>query len=146
MKEESKLSNGKLQAASMKIGTSNYVASAALAVIGGAAALYTYISQTFDPSGVFEALMLIGLALLVISIVAGGLGADDATQAVATESWTTSTSGGKFNTQALLTLLGLVLVIIATLVGASSDRRESSVEERLDKVEQRLMKIESSRP
>jgi hypothetical protein len=140
------LSDGKLQAASMKVGISNYVASAALAVIGGAAALYTYISQTFDPPVGFWALMLAGLVCLVISIISGGLGADDATAAVAREDWDTSTSGGNFSFQAGLTMLGLILVLVATLIGASSDRRESSVEDRLDKVEQRLKKIEGSRP
>jgi hypothetical protein len=144
--EQPALSDGKLQAASMKVGISNYVASAALAVIGGAAALYTYISQTFDPPDAFWILMLAGLVSLVVSIFVGGLGADDATHAVATGNWTTNTSGNRFNYQSMLTLLGLILVLLATWIGASSDRRGSSVEDRLDKVEQQLKKIEASRP
>jgi predicted MFS family arabinose efflux permease len=139
------VSEGKRQAASMKVAISNYVASAALAVIGGAAALYTYISQTFEPPRAFWVLMVLGLACLVGSIVAGGLGADDATVAVADDTWTMNTSGGKFNGQAILTLVGLILVILATLIGASSDRRESSVEDRLEKIEQQIEK-EGSRP
>ncbi|HET9591302.1 MAG TPA: hypothetical protein VFP17_00140 [Solirubrobacterales bacterium] len=144
--EQPELSETKLQAASLKVGISNYVASAALAVIGGAAALYTYISQTFDPGNGFWVLMLIGLVCLVVSILVGGLGADDATHAVATGNWTTSSSGNKFNYQSILTLVGLILVLTATLIGASSDRRESTVEERLEKVEQQLRKIEATHP
>jgi uncharacterized membrane protein len=134
-------SESRNQAASMKVGTSNYVASAALAVIGGAAALYTYISQTFDPSTLFDVLMLLALACLVVSIVSGGLGADDATAAVAADTWTTDTSGAKFEIQAILTLVGLVLVLAATYVGATSERRESSVEARLGALEMEVREL-----
>lgn len=140
------MTEGQHRAASMKVGISNYVASAALAVIGGAAALYTYISQTFNPSMAFEALMMCGLISLVLSIVVGGAGADDATNAVADDTWGKNTSGGKFNTQAVLTLIGLILVIAATVIGASSDRHGSAIEDRLEKVEQRLVKLETRRP
>lgn len=137
---------GKRQAASMKVGISNYVGGAALAVIGGAAALYTYISQTFDPCWLFNALMLAGLASLVLSIVLGGIGADEATAAVAADDWTMNSSGNSFNLQAVFTLLGLILVIVATLVGAGSDRRESSVEARLEALENEVQKLQRGRP
>jgi amino acid transporter len=126
----------------MKVGISNYVASAALAVIGGAAALYTYISQTFNPPTGFDLLMLAALACLVISIVLGGRGADDATAAVANDTWTMSSSGRAFELQAVLTLLGLILVLIATFVGAMSDRRESSVEARVERLEKQVRHLQ----
>lgn len=127
----------------MKVGISNYVGGAALAVIGGAAALYTYISQTFNPSAGFDGLMLLALALLVLSIVLGGMGADDATAAVANDTWTMASSGNKFDLQATFTLLGLILVIVATVIGASSERRESSVEGRVDTLEREVRKLNS---
>jgi hypothetical protein len=133
----------KRQAASMKVGVSNYVGSAALAVIGGAAALYTYISQTFNPSSLFDGLMLVALVCLVLSIFLGGMGADDATAAIANDTWTTGSSGNKFDLQATFTLLGLILVIVATVIGASSDRRESSVEARLETVEREVRELKT---
>ncbi len=131
----------KNQAASMKVGTSNYVASAALGGIGGGAALYTYISQTFNPPLAFDLLMVVALGCLVLSIVFGGRGADDATAAVANEEWTTSSSGIAFEVQSVLTLLGLILVLIATALGASSDRRESSVEARVESLQQQVHRL-----
>jgi hypothetical protein len=134
----------KNQAASMKVGTSNYVASAALAVIGGAAALFTYISQTFDPPLGFDLVMLFALLCLVGSIVVGGLGADDVTSAVADATWTKSSAGAKFEWQAGLTLLGLVLVLIGTWVGATSARRESGLEERVQRLERQVKTLGAS--
>jgi preprotein translocase subunit SecG len=122
----------------MKVGISNYVGGAALAVIGGAAALYTYISQTFDPSGLFDVLMLVALLCLVASIFLGGRGADATTVAVANETWTTRSAGNDFNLQALLTLLGLLLVLGATVLGAMSDRRESNVETQVKTLEKQV--------
>lgn len=125
----------KNQAASMKVGTSHYVATSALAVIGGASALYTYISQTFEPSTGFYVLMVLGLVALVLSIILGGRGADDATAAVATGSWSFSTGADVFNLQAILTLVGLVLVLAGTIVGAGSNRMQSTVEARVGVLE-----------
>jgi amino acid transporter len=138
--------DAKSQAAAMKVGTSNYVATSALAVIGGASALYVYVSQNFEPTASFYGSMLLGLALLVASIVLGGLGADDATADVAKGSWSLSSGGDYFNLQSVLTLLGLLCVLAATGLGVSSDRRESTVEARVTTLEQQLRQLRITAP
>lgn len=136
----------KNQAASMKVGTSHYVATSALAVIGGASALYTYISQTFEPSTGFYILMLGGLGALVLSIILGGRGADDATSAVANGTWSMSSGADVFNKQAVLTLIGLIAVLVATVIGASSDRQESTVEARVEVLEKEVRQFRDNSP
>jgi uncharacterized membrane protein len=137
MSEESR----KQAAATMKVGTSHYVATAALGVIGGAAALFTYISPTFEVPGVFNVLMLVAVACLVVSIILGGRGADDITADVADNNWTLDSGGSAFNLQALLTLLGLVLVLVATGFGASSERQGADLGDRVDVVEKRVEEL-----
>jgi hypothetical protein len=138
------LSNdSKNQAASIKVGISNYVGSAALAVLAGAAALYTYISQTFEPPTCFDIVMVIAVILLVAAIVFGGRGADKSANAVAAGTWSTNSAGESFNLQALLTLVGLVLVLIAAAIGANSQRREGAVEERVTRLERQVHRLET---
>jgi hypothetical protein len=119
------------QAAATKVTISNGVATAALAVIAGAAALYTYVSQTFEPPATFQVLMLIAVVALVVSIVLGGLGSNEMANRIATGA--DSLQVRSFNTQALLTLAGLLLVLAATAVGASSERHATGIEGRIDR-------------
>ena len=134
--------DSKSQAASIKVGVSNYVGSAALGVLAGAAALYTYISQTFEPPTCFDIVMVVAVILLVAAIVFGGLGADNSANAVAAENWSSDSAGPWFNLQALVTLVGLVLVLVAAAIGANSQRREGTVEERVTKLERQVHRLE----
>jgi hypothetical protein len=120
------------QAAPIKVTISNYVATAALGVIAGGAVLYTYVSQTFVVPTGFHVLMLTAVAVLVSSIVLGGIGSDTIADQIAHGDWTKDTHLRSFNCQAILTLCGLLLVLAATVVGVGSDRRETSVDNRLD--------------
>lgn len=134
--------DSKSQAASIKVGISNYVGSAALAVIAGAAALYTYISQTFEPSWCFDLAMVLAVICLVAAIFVGGLGADDTANAIADGNWEKRSAGPWFNLQAGLTLIGLVLVLIGAAIGANSQRREGAVEQRVAKLERQVRLLE----
>lgn len=135
--------DSKNQAASIKVGISNYVGSAALAVIAGGAALYTYISQTFEPPTCFDVVMVIAVVLLVVAIVFGGLGADNSANAVAADNWSKDSAGQWFNLQAVLTVVGLVLVLVAAAIGANSQRREGAVEERVTRLERQVDRLEA---
>jgi hypothetical protein len=129
------------QAGGLKIGISNYVATAALAVLAGAAGLFTYISQSFDPPWTFYGLMIVAALALVASIVIGGDGADATVASIAEGEWDNSKTW-QFNAQSVLTLLGLVLVLAATAVGATSTQRIGEPE-RLERLEAQMIQLQS---
>jgi hypothetical protein len=95
------------------------VATAALAVLAGTLALYTYIAQNFSPPWLFYAFMTAGAFSLVASIFIGGMGADLSVAQVARGVWDNSRLW-QFESQACLTLLALPLIAIATAIGTTS--------------------------
>ena len=105
------------QAAAIKVSISNYVGTATLALLAGAAALYTYVEQNFDNSWLFDLLMIAAVIALVASFILGGKGADSTASKLAKGAWNESTRTPDFNSQAVLTLLGLVLLLTATGFG-----------------------------
>jgi len=107
------------QAATIKVSISNYVGTAALAMLAGAVALFTYIQQNFNPSVTFYVLMLLSVIALVASFFAGGKGANSTADAVAKGTWSDTTKTTAYNVQAILTLAGLVLVLAAAAVGTT---------------------------
>lgn len=113
--------NGR-QAAAIKVSISNYVGTATLAVMVGSVALYTYIQQNFRPSWVFYTLIAVSVLLLVLSFIFGGWGSNYTAGEVAKDSWTKDTRSAAFNTQAILTLAGLVFVLAAAGLGATEMR------------------------
>jgi len=112
----------RLQAATMKVGISNYVATSALAVLAGGAAIYTYVLKEYEEPRGFHVLIVTSLAMLVASIVAGGRASDSVTRAVEDGTWTDRTLGpiAGFGLQASLTLLALILTLVATGIGVTS--------------------------
>lgn len=111
------------QAAALKTSISSYVGTATLAVIGGGVALFTYIQQNFVPGGLFYLCIALGALLLVVSFILGGRGADATARALATGAWSTETSKSEFNGQAVFTLLGLIFVLGAAVLGATAPPR-----------------------
>ena len=130
-------------AAGLKVGISNHVASAALAVLGGGLGLFTYISQSFAPPSSFYALMGAAAAMLVASIWAGGDGAARTVSAIAGGSWSDK-SLPQFNWQALLTLLALIVLIVATAIGVSSAKVSAGTDRRVERVEKQLTTLSST--
>ena len=113
------LSDDQRQAAAIKATISTYVATAALAILAGTVALFTYISQTFAPPWTFYLFMLLTAVTLVAAIVIGGDGQDLLVARVAKGTWTNE-SVWQFNAQAVLTLVALVFVIAGTAVGTTA--------------------------
>jgi hypothetical protein len=130
-------------AASLKVGISNYVASASLAVLAGALALYTYITQNFSPPWTFYAFMLAAGLALVASIYVGGDGADLTVARVAKDEWTNQATW-QFPTQALLTLVALVLVILGTAIGAKADRAADGSKAELKQISRDLRGVRNA--
>jgi len=109
-----------LQAASIKVGISNYVGSATLAVIGGAIAVFTYVQANFSVTREFYVLFGAAVASSVLSLIVGGRAANTTAQAVAGKSWNDATSKSGYNFQAISSLLGLGLLVVATLIGTTA--------------------------
>jgi hypothetical protein len=115
------------QAAVLKVGTSNYVGTATLAVLAGGVALFTYIQQNFKAFGVVYGFTAAAAFLLIASFVVGGKGASEMANNLAKGEWGEDTKikvlnleFKAFNWQAILTLLGTLALIIGTVVGTSS--------------------------
>jgi hypothetical protein len=107
------------QAAAIKVSISNYVGTAALAMLAGGVALFTYIQQNFNPSGLFYLLILLSLIALVASLFAGGKGADSTATKLGSGAWTHETRTVAYQVQTFLTLAGLILVLAAAGVGTT---------------------------
>ena len=109
-----------IQAAAIKVGISNYVGTAALAVLAGAVALFTFFKQNYDPSIVFYVAFVVAVAALVASIFLGGRGANATAYYLADGTWTKDTRMADFDLQATLTLIGLILTVASAVLGTTS--------------------------
>ncbi len=115
-------SENERQAAILKVGISNYVGTATLAVLAGGVALFTYIQQNFKVSGVFYGFTAAAAVLLIASFFVGGRGAAKTANELAKGTWKTNTKINAFNWQAIFTLVGTLALIMATAVGTSSHK------------------------
>lgn len=141
--ERAALTEDERVAATLKVGISNYVGAAALAVLGGAAGLFTYISQNYNLTSWFYAVMVVSAVCLVGSIAIGGDGADVVVHQVARGKWRNAKTW-QFNWQATLTLIGLVLVLVATAVGVRSTRAQARAATEAVKLEQQIIRLQRS--
>jgi hypothetical protein len=126
------LTDDQRQAASVKVEIGNYVATAALGALAGAIALFTYVTQTFDPGKVFYGAMLLASMCLVGSIVFGGKGANATARLVGTSAWTVDSHVRPFTHQAALALVGLAFIAVAVTTGVTADRQDSGSAQRVD--------------
>jgi hypothetical protein len=114
------------QAALIKTSISSYVGTATIALIAGGVVLFTYIQQNFRPSYWFYGLMLVATGALVMSFIFGGRGANATAIELASGEWTKDTKTKAFNLQALLTLVGLIVLIVAAAVGTLTSARPAA--------------------
>jgi hypothetical protein len=135
------LTDDQRTAATIPAGISNYVASAALAVLAGATALFTYVSQQFDAPSTFDWAMGIGAGVLVLAIFLGGRGSATLTRQIADGTWDAEKKICTYNWQAILTLVGLVLVLVATVIGTTAEPSTDKTDHRLDKLERKVDKL-----
>ena len=80
----------------------------------------------------FEVLMLCAVSALVVAIFLGGRGSDAVANDLAHGRSTKESHYSSFNLQALLTLVGLLLVLVATVVGTGSQKQESATDKQVD--------------
>lgn len=111
------------QAALIKTNISTYVGTATLAVIAGSVALFTYIQQNFSLSAFFYVFMAISVFASILSFIMGGRGANETAKTLAAGTWNKDTKTAAFNRQAILTLIGIIFLTIATVIGTTSPVR-----------------------
>jgi hypothetical protein len=116
------------QAAIVKVGISNYVGTATLAVLAGGVALFTYFQQNFNVSDFFYGSAVAAAVLLVASLFLGGKGASSMADKLARGTWRGEKTRA-FNWQAILALAGTVALVIATVAGTSSHRTTTTTKD-----------------
>jgi hypothetical protein len=126
------------QSASISVAISNYVATAALGVLAGAVVLFTYVSGTFAVEDVFYGLIGAGVLLLVASIFVGGRGSAAVAKAVGRKEYHPNKKSEWYNWQAILTLLGLLLVIASAVAGVTVSRLHSDNDQRIRTLEREV--------
>jgi hypothetical protein len=107
----------KRAASSLATTLSGFVITAALAVLGAQAVVATFVIDRRDHLGSFYGVSAAAAAALVLSIIFGGLGIDEIIAAGAGGNWKHRTTGGKFNIQSILALVGAILVMASAFLG-----------------------------
>lgn len=132
----------KRQAGAISASISTYVATAALAVLAGAVALFTYVTQNYVAEDWFYGLLAAGVAALVVAIFLGGKGSAAVAQAVGSGDYEPGTTSDFFSCQAGLTLIGLLLILAATAVGVTDARQTSAVAREVEALKTRVSRLE----
>lgn len=125
------------QAATIRVGISNYVGTAALAVLAGEAAFFTFAQQVYALWWLFYGLVGLAALLIVLSMIAGGQGAASIAKKVADGTYS-GEKIPKFNKQAILTLLAMVIVIAAIPVALSASPRRTQQDNCAEMLSQEL--------
>jgi hypothetical protein len=97
---------------------SGYLITAALAVLGAQAVVVTFVIDRRDHLTSFYYVSGFGMAGLVGSIILGGAGIDEIVVEGAKGNWKIRTRRGKFNWQAILVLVGAILVAVSAFLGS----------------------------
>ncbi|HET7418462.1 MAG TPA: hypothetical protein VFJ61_12640 [Solirubrobacterales bacterium] len=139
--EQGDLTEDRREAAILQASLSNYVATAALAVLVGAAGMFTYVSQNFDPHWIFYVLIAGSAVALVASVFIGGKGTGIVIDQIATRTWTPGKRNGRYGTQATFTLIGLGLLLVATAVGVTAPHQQSTLERRVDRLASEVVSL-----
>jgi hypothetical protein len=125
------------QSANISVAISNYVATAALGVLAGSVVLFTYVSGAFALEAGFYWLIGAGVVSLVASIFVGGRGSAAVAKAVGRAEYHPNEKSESYNWQAILTLLGLVLVLISAVARVTVARLHSDADRRLGALEKK---------
>lgn len=136
------------QAATIWVGISNYVGTAALAVLAAALALFTYLSQNFDVGVAFYIFISASAVLLVLSLAVGGWVSDEVASTVSKgtfpkSEWNGQAPGG-FSVQTVLTLLGLIALLVAVAIGATSRKQASDTQRQLTELTRSVAKLDDA--
>ena len=104
-------------AANLAVTLSGLVVTAALAVLGAQAVVVTFVIDRRDDLLGFYAVSVCGMVALVASIVLGGRGIWEIVSGGFDGAWRVTTQHGKFNFQAILALVGAILVATSAFLG-----------------------------
>jgi hypothetical protein len=135
------------QSGTTSVAISNYVATAALGVLAGAVVLFTYVSGTFAVGSLFYWLIGAGVLILVASIFLGGRGSDAVAKAIGRKEYNPNKNSELYNWQAILTLIGLLLVVASAVAGVTVSRLHSDLDARIGTLEKEvaILRTETSR-
>lgn len=111
-------------AANIAVSLSSYVIAASLAVLGAQAAIVTFVLDKRDAVVVFYLVSIAACIALVVSVISGGKGITEIYKKGHAGDWAVRTLRGYFNWQAVLSLLGVLLVVLSAFLGAA--KREIS--------------------
>jgi hypothetical protein len=136
------------QSGAISVSISNYVATAALGVLAGAVVLFTYVSGTFSVEDAFYWTSGAGVLLLVASIVVGGRGSAAVAKGIGREEYNPNKKSQWYRWQAILTLLGLLLVVVSAIAGVTASRLHSDLDARMKTLERevRILRTQGPRP
>jgi hypothetical protein len=126
------------QSGTISVAISNYVATAALGVLAGAIVLFTYVSGTFTVEDRFYWLIGAGVVSLVASIFLGGRGSAAVAKAIGRKDYDPNKKSQLYNWQAILTLLGLLLVVVSAVAGVTVSRLHSDLDGRMRTLEKEV--------
>jgi hypothetical protein len=104
-------------AANLVTTLSSYIITASLAILGAQAVLTTFVLDNREHLGGYYVVGGLGTCALVGSILVGGAAIYEIISAGFVGDWRITTRGRSFNTQALLALLGVILVIVSAFLG-----------------------------
>jgi hypothetical protein len=104
-------------AASLTTALSSYLITAALAVLGADAIVATFVIDKRQHLIAFFVVNAVGLVALVFSIIFGGRGIYEIVKSGYEGEWRIKTRHRDFNCQAILVLLGTILVVVSSLLG-----------------------------
>jgi hypothetical protein len=124
----------KRQAAALTVSLSGSLTAGSVAIIGGAAAVSTFVTDKYSVSWIFYAALLVGIGLLAWGVFAGGQAVGKICSEGAEGRWTNTPDKGSFNNQAIGALFGTLVLLVAVGVGLAGERRgtEPSTSQRVD--------------
>lgn len=107
----------KRTASGLAVNLSSYLITGSLAVLGAEAVVVTFVMDKRESLGAFAVLSVLACTSLVTSILCGGRGISELMSNGAKGEWAISSRSGWFDWQALLTLIGIVLLGVSLFLG-----------------------------
>ena len=110
----------KRTASGIAVNLSSYLITGSLAVLGAQAVVVTFVLDKRDHLLIFALISILAFVSLIGGIVVGGKGIYELGRRGYDGTWDVVARSARFNLQALLTLAGVLLVAISTLLGDST--------------------------
>jgi hypothetical protein len=128
----------KRTASGIAVNLSSYLITGSLAMVGAQAVVVTFVLDKRDHLGLFYTVAFLAFVSLIASIYCGGKGIFELLQDGYKGDWKAETRSEVFNKQALLTLVGAVLLAGSTVLGAP---KEIEVDKRIAKLNETILEM-----